>query len=128
MHVPGQRGGAAIAADFGGGQRIGLVVGAEPAMLLGNRDAEQAGAVQVLVVLGREFRVAVILRGAAGEYALAELAGPRDDFGLPVVEAERGGIEDRRIQHDPVHHRGVLAGRYRHHAVTWVAATWAFRN
>ena len=69
MHVPGQRGGAAIAADLGGGQRIGLVVGAEPAVLFGDGDAEQAGAVQVAVILGREFRFAVIGRGAAGEHA-----------------------------------------------------------
>ena len=128
MHVPGQRGGAAIAADFGGGQRIGLVVGAEPAVLPGDGDAEQAGAVQVPVVLGREFRVAVIGRGAAREHRLAELARARDDFGLFVVEAERLGIEDRRIQNDFVDRSRALVYLYRHHAVTWVAATWAFRN
>ena len=94
MHVPGQRGGAAIAADFGGGQRIGLVVRAEPAMLPGDGDAEQAGVVQVAVILGREFRFAVIGRGAAREHRLAELARARDDFGLFVVEAER--MRDRR--------------------------------
>ena len=74
MHVPGQRGRAAIAADLGGRERIGLVVGAEAAVLLRNGDAEQAGAMQIPVVLGREFGVAIIGRGAAREHALAELA------------------------------------------------------
>ena len=74
MHVPGQRGRAAIAADLGGGQRVGLVVGAEAAMLLWDGDAEQAGAMQVPVILGREFRLAIVGRGAAGEHGLAELA------------------------------------------------------
>ena len=30
---------------------------------------------QIAVILGREFRLAIIGRGAAGEHALAELAG-----------------------------------------------------
>ena len=38
VHVPGQRGGAAIAADLGGGQSIGLVVCAETAVLLRDGD------------------------------------------------------------------------------------------
>ena len=123
MHVPGQRGGAAVAADLGGGQRIGLVVGAEPAVLFGDGDAEQAGVVQVAVILGREFRFAVIGRGAAREHRLAELARARDDSGLLVVEAERAGIEDRRVQNDPVDRGCGLVYWYRHHAVTRVAAT-----
>ena len=128
MHVPGQRGGAAIAADFRGGERIGLVVGAKAAVLFRDGDAEQAGAVQIAVILGRECGVSVIGHGAAREYDLAELAGARDDFGLFVVQAERLGIEDRRIQHDFVDRRCALASLYRHHAVTRVTATWAFRK
>ena len=127
MHVPGQRGGAAIAADLGGSQRVGLVVGAEAAVLLRNGDAEQAGAVQVLVVLGGEFRFAVVGGRASGEHGLAELARARDDFGLAVVQAKRAGIEDRRVQID-VAGRRHLACLDRHHAVTRVAATWVFRN
>ncbi len=123
MHVPGQRGGAAIAADLGGGQRIGLVVRAEAAVFLGDGDAEQAGMVQVAVILGREFRFAIIGRGAAGEHRLAELARARDDRGLFVVETERVGIEDRRVQNDAVGRRRGLVYWYRHHAVTRVAAT-----
>jgi hypothetical protein len=64
VHVPGQRRGAAIAADLGGGQRVGLIAGAEAAMLLGNGDAEQARAMQVPVILGREFGLAVVRRRA----------------------------------------------------------------
>ena len=105
MHVPGQRGGAAIAADLGGGQRVGLVVCAETAVLFRDSDAEQPRAVQVPVVFGREFRIAIVGRGAACKHALAELARPRDDFGLFAVKAERRRIEDRRIQNDPVDRR-----------------------
>ena len=97
-------------------------------MLFRDGDAEQAGAVQVAVILGREFRFAVVFGGAACEHRLAELARARDDPGLLVVEAERAGIEDRRVQNDPVDRRRALVHLYRHHAVTWVAATWAFRN
>ena len=99
MHVPGQRGGAAIAADLGGRDGVGLIVGAEAAMLFRDRDAEQAGAVQVLVILGGKFGVAVVGRGAAGEHGLAELARGRDDRGLFIAEAKRLGIEDRRVRH-----------------------------
>ena len=128
MHVPGQRGRAAIAADLGGRQRVGLVVGAEAAVLFGNGDAEQARAVQIAVVLGREFGFAIIGRGAAGEHGLAECARGRDDRGLFVVQAERAGIEDRRIEIDGVDRRCALAGLYRHHAVTCVAAALVLRN
>ena len=128
MHVPGQRGGAAIAADLGGRQSIGLVVRAEAAVRLGNGDAEQARAMQIAIILGREFRLAIVSRRAAREHALAELARPRDDSGLFVVQAKRGGIEDRRVQIDLVGRSHALARLYRHYAVTWVAAAWAFRK
>ena len=123
MHIPGQRGGAAIAADFRGSQRIGLVVRAEAAVLSGDGDAEQAGMVQVAIILSREFRFAVIGRGASREHRLAELARARDDFGLFVVEAERVRIEDRRVQNDSVDRCRSLVDLYRHQAVTRVAAT-----
>ena len=110
VHVPGQRGRAAIAADLGGRDRIGLVVGAEAAVLFGNRDAEQAGAMQIPVILGREFGVAIIGRGAAGEHALAEFARGRDDRGLLVVQPERCGIEDRLDPERPVAASRDLAG------------------
>ena len=120
MHVPGQRGGAAIAADLGGSQRIGLIVRAEAAMLPGNGDAEQARAMQVPVILGREFRLAVVSRRAAREHALAELACARDNFGLFIAQPKRGGIEDRRIRIDLVDRGYAFARLYRHYAVTWV--------
>ena len=128
VHVPGQRGGAAIAADLGGGQRVGLVVGAEAAMLFGNGDAEQAGAMQIPVILGREFRVAIVGRRAACEHGLAELARGRDDPGLFVVQPERVGIEDRRIQSDLVDRRHALAGLHRHHAVTCCCSHIGFQE
>ena len=98
MHVPGQRGRAAIAADLGGGDRVGLVVRAEAAVLFRDRDAEQAALVQIAVILGREFGVAIVGRGAAGEHALPEFARGRDDRGLLVVQTKRCGIEHRRIE------------------------------
>ena len=42
MHVPGQRGRAAVAAELGGGETIGAERGAEPAMLLRHADARAA--------------------------------------------------------------------------------------
>src|SRR5450432_1909830 len=97
MHVPGQRGRAAIAADLGGCECVGLVAGAEAAMLLGDGDAEQASAVQIPIVLDREFCVAIIGGGTTCEYGLAEFAGARDDLRLLVIEAESPWIEDRRV-------------------------------
>ena len=83
---------------------------------------------QIPVILGREFRVAIVGRRAAREHGLAKLARGRDDRGLFVVQPERLGIEDRRIQIDLVGRRHALAGLHRHHAVTCVAATLAFRK
>ena len=128
VHVPGQRGRAAIAADLGGRQRVGLVVGAKAAMLPGNGDAEQAGAMQIPVIFDREFCFAVVGGRAAREHGLAKFAGGRDDRGLFVAQPERRGIEDRRIEADPVGRRHALADLYRHHAVTRVAVMFAFRK
>jgi len=100
VHVPGQRGRAAIAADLGSRECVGLVVGAEAAMFLRDRDAEQAGAMQIPVVLDRKFRVAIIGGGAPCEYRLAQFAGTRDDRRLLVMEAKSAGIEDRRVDGD----------------------------
>ena len=58
-------------------------------MLLGNGDAEQTGAMQVPVILGREFCVTIIGRCAAREHILAKLSRARDDCGLFVVQPER---------------------------------------
>lgn len=102
MHVPGQCGRAAIAADLGCSERISLVIGAQPAVLLGNSDTEQADAVQIAIVLGREHRVAIIGCGAAGEHALTDLLRPRDDGCLLAVQTECDGIEDRRIERELV--------------------------
>src|SRR5260370_15288427 len=128
MHVPGQRSRAAIAADFGCRYCIGLVVGTEATMFLRNGDAEQACAMQIPVVLGREFCIAIIGRRTAGENGLAKRARRRDDRSLLVVQPERLGVEYRRIQIDFVDRLRDFAGLHCHHAVTCVAATLAFRN
>ena len=77
MHVPGQRGGAAVAADLGGAivNRRGSRRRARPAPS-GMQMAEQAGLVQVVVVLGREAGLAVVGRGAVGEAGLAQARAP----------------------------------------------------
>src|ERR1700722_15728645 len=128
MHVPGQSGGTAIAADLGRRQCVGLIVGAEAAVLLGNGDAEQAGAVQVPVILGREFCVAIIGRGAAGEYALAKFPCGSNNRRLFVIQPERGGVEDRRIRIERIDIGRAFTGLQCHHAVTCVAAIWAIRK
>src|SRR5947209_5602658 len=110
MHVPGQRGGAAIAADLGSRNGVGLITGAEAAMLLRDRDAEQPGAMQVLVVLGRESRVAVVSRRALCEYALSKLARGRDDRALVAIQPKRLRIEDRRIRRSGIKRAGGLHG------------------
>jgi hypothetical protein len=71
VHIPGQRGRAAIAADLGGGQSISLVAGAETAVLLRNGDAEQSRAMQIQIILAREFGFTIVRRSAAGEHGLA---------------------------------------------------------
>ena len=117
-----------MATDFGGGDRISLKVGAEAAVFSGNGDAEEAGAVQIPVIVGREFCLPIVSRGTAGEHGLAELAGGGDDSGLFVVEPECSGIEDRRIQIDLIDISRSLVSLHRHHTVTCVAATLVFRN
>ena len=102
MHVPGQRGRAAIAADLGGADRVGPVVGAEPALGFRDADAEEAGLVEVAVVLGREGRVAVMSRRPPGEDRLAHRPRPVGERRLFVAEAEGHGIEERRVERDRI--------------------------
>ena len=87
-------------------------------MLLGDRNAEQADAMQVAIILDREGRLAIVGRGATGEHALADLAGARDDIGLLVAQAECGGIEDRCVKCDLVIRADGLADLHGHCAVT----------
>src|SRR5262249_59520437 len=47
VHVEGERGRAAVAAELRRRETIGAIAGAEPAVLLGDADAEQALAVHV---------------------------------------------------------------------------------
>jgi hypothetical protein len=54
-------------------------------MFFGNGDAKQPRAMQIPVILGREFGVAVVGRGAACEHALAKLARGGNNRSLLVV-------------------------------------------
>src|SRR5258708_2879787 len=100
VHVPVRRVCAAISADLGGRYGVGLIVGAEPAVLPGDSDAEQAGAMQVSVIFGRECGVAIIGRRAAREHILSKHARGGDDRGLLVVQPERLRMKDSRTQID----------------------------
>lgn len=128
MHVPGERRRAAVAADLGSRERVGLVVGAKAAMLLRNRNAEQPRAMQIRIIVDRKSRVTVISGGAAREHGLSELARACDDPGLLVRQAESCGIKDRCIESDLVKRACAVANLYRHDAVTSVAPIVAFRN
>ena len=97
VHVPGQRGGAAIAAELGRGEAIGAVAGAEAAVSLGDADGEQALGMHVAEVLDRKGGVAIVLGSARRQHALAEPAGSFDQLGFVAVEAERGRVEYRRV-------------------------------
>src|SRR6516162_9736741 len=83
---------------------------------------------QVLVVLGRKRRVAIVGCCAAGKHRLAQFASPPNDSGLFVGEAERQRIEDRSIQRDLAHRGRGLADLYGHGAVISLEATRAPRN
>src|SRR5260370_38025723 len=95
-------------------------------MLPWDGDAEQAGAMQIPVILGREFCFAIIGRCAAREHILPKLARGGDDRRLLVAQPKRLRIEDRRIQIDLVDISHGLIGLHRHHAVTCVGFALAF--
>ena len=82
MHVPGERGRAAVAAELGRGETVGAERGAEPAVFLRHADAQQPFGVHVVEILDREGRVAVVLRGAGREHARAEAARLVDQRGF----------------------------------------------
>ena len=96
MHVPGQRGRAAIAAELGGGQTIGAEARARAALLARHADGEQAFLVHVAKVLDRERRIAIVLRGARRQHAGSEPARLFDQVGLVVARRKARAIEDRR--------------------------------
>ncbi len=102
MHVEGQRGGTAIAADFSRRQHIGAQIGAAPTMLGGNADAKKVLRLQIGVILGREARLAVDLGGAWREFRLRQLArlGAERRFKIGQVPAVR--IENR-LRRQAVH-------------------------
>ena len=111
MHVPRERGRAAVAAKLGGGETVGAERCAEPAMFLRHADAQQPFGVHVAEILDREGRVAVVLRGAGREHARAEAARLVDQRGFFVAEPEGIRREDRRVAVVRVDGRMVHAAR-----------------
>ena len=97
MHVPGQRGRAAIAPHLGRGQAIGAEIGAAAALGFGDADAEQPVAMHVAVVVGREACLAVPAGGAGGEDRLAEFARLGAQRRLLRRQAEGRRVEDRGV-------------------------------
>ena len=91
VHVEGERGGAAPAAELGRDQAVAREVRAEPAVALGNRQREKAGRAQVVVVLERKARSLVVLGGARREAVAAETARDRDELALAFAEREVHG-------------------------------------
>jgi hypothetical protein len=113
MHVPRQRGRAAVAAELGRGEAVGAVRCAGPAMLFRHADAEQPLTMHVAEILDREGGVAIVLGSAGREHPRPEAARLGDQRGLFVGKAERVGREDRgvtvvrvdRMVHAPTYQR-----------------------
>ena len=86
VHVEGERGGAAPAAQLGGHERVGRVVGAEAAVALRDGEGEQAGLAEVGVVLEGERRLAIVAMGARGEAVAAQRADQLDEALLLLAQ------------------------------------------
>ena len=97
VHVPGQRGRAAVAAELGRGDAIGLEIRAAAPVGLRDADREQALAAHIAKVLDRKRRVAIMLRGARRQHAFAEPARLVDQIRLRIGQPERVGCEHRSI-------------------------------
>src|SRR6185369_10884364 len=99
VHVEGQGGRAAVLAERGRDQRVGAQVRALAAKRLRHAQAEQAGVLQVRVVLEGEARFAVVFLRALGE-SRAERFGECDQFLLFVTQFKTGtGDGVARIDH-----------------------------
>ncbi len=97
MHVPGERGRPAKAAELRGGQAIGLEIGAETALLLRDADREQAFRMHVAEVLDRESGLTIVFLRARRQHAAAECPRPSDQLGLGIAQAERFRRKDRGV-------------------------------
>ena len=94
VHVPGQRGRAAKAADLGCHHGIGGVVGAQAAMGLRHAQAQKAGLAQFVVVGKRKAGRLVPVGCACSKTVLAELVGLGQQLALQGGEA--GAADGRR--------------------------------
>ena len=97
VHVKGQRGRPAVASYFGGNQRIGLEVCANPALGLRNAQPKESGGVKIVVILGGENRLTVPKFGPSGKLRLSQLAGLCGELDLfrsqlPRFRVKNGGI------------------------------------
>jgi hypothetical protein len=106
VHVPGQRRGPAVAAELGGGEAVGPEAGTPASFGFGDADREQALPVHVAEVLDRKCRIAIVPGRTRRQHTRAEPARPVDQLGLAVGKAERCGIEDRRMDVEPVEAAG----------------------
>ncbi len=95
MHVESERGGRAPAAQFGGDQGVGLVVGAHAAMILGDRHGQEAGLPEIGVVLEREDVAGVQIGGAGAEPVAAQFADAADQVFLPGGRVRPVDIHER---------------------------------
>ena len=76
VHVEGERGGAAPAAQLGGHERVGRVVGAEAAVALRDGEGEEAGLAEVGIVLEGERRLAIVAMARARRSGRGPACGP----------------------------------------------------
>jgi hypothetical protein len=88
VHVEGERGGGVALGDLLRDQAIALVVGPEPAVTLGDAQAEEPRFPEIGIVVERKGGLAVVSLRAGGEALPGEAAGDRDQLALA-----RGGLE-----------------------------------
>ena len=82
VHVEAQRRRAAMPAHLGRDHHIGAEVGAVATVAAGHADAEQPGLAQVGVVVEREARLAIVLRGTGREAFAPEFGHLGDQAAL----------------------------------------------
>jgi hypothetical protein len=95
MHVEGQRGGTAIAADFRRRQHVGAQVGTASAMFGRDADAKKIMRLQIDVILGREARLTVDFGCARGEFRLRQLPRLGTERGLEIGQPPAVRRENR---------------------------------
>jgi hypothetical protein len=98
VHVPGERGRAAVAAELRRCEAIGEEIGAEASVGFRDADGEKPLAVHIAEILERERRVAVVLGRARCQDPPSEAACLADQVGREIRKPERIGSEDRSVE------------------------------